>query len=80
MNLAICVPCKVQYRCEKNDVVVEIGGKLWFADRYKCPGCGHEVIPASRIGQTPLADLYENPAKYALIRNGHGMTPEIEIP
>lgn len=49
MPKTICVKCQIEYKPEKNGVVVEemasFGSyKLWSADLWKCPKCGHEII------------------------------------
>jgi len=47
---AVCVPCSVVYRCEKNEVSVEEidpdGGpfRVRSGDLWKCPGCGHQIV------------------------------------
>ena len=49
-RLPICVSCRVRYRAEKNDVVVNdpssggFPGTYWMADRLECPGCQHQII------------------------------------
>jgi hypothetical protein len=45
----LCVKCQVEYRPEKNDVVVEeiaaFGSyKLWCADLWKCPICHNQIV------------------------------------
>jgi hypothetical protein len=50
-------------RIKQNGVAVEeqteVGEpyKLWDADKYRCPECGHEVI--SGFGREPLAVHYQ---------------------
>ena len=50
MPRPICVNCQIEYRPEKNGVIVEemaagIGSyKIWHADLWKCPVCGHLII------------------------------------
>lgn len=49
MPYPVCIPCKRQYKCDKVGVYfVESTGRepyrMWAADRYKCPGCGHEIL------------------------------------
>lgn len=50
MPRPICVRCRVEFRCEKNGVVVndpEANGfpaSYWKADRYGCPCCGALII------------------------------------
>jgi len=50
MSKPICVECKVEYSCEKNEVLVndpavgEFPATYWRADRWICPGCNHQVI------------------------------------
>jgi hypothetical protein len=63
---AVCPTCQLSYRCHRGGVdVVEVIGreqkpyKLWQADLYKCPGCGHEIVTA--FGEGPFAtDWQEN--------------------
>ncbi len=78
MLRTICVPCQVEYRCEKNEVAVEQTAsgepyKLWSTDKWKCPGCGHEVIPAPRPSQKPMAEHFEG--KYKNLRAAY--PPEV---
>ena len=46
----ICVECRVEYSCEKNEVLVndpavgQFSATYWYGDRWKCPGCNHQVI------------------------------------
>lgn len=62
----ICVPCQREYRCEKNGVTVEEtmnGGepyRLWQTDKWKCPGCSHEIIAATPPNQRALAEHFED--------------------
>ena len=50
MSRPICVECRVEYSCDKNEVLVNdpaVGGfpaTYWYADRWKCPGCKHKII------------------------------------
>ena len=59
----VCVPCNRFMRIEKNGVTVEeqteVGEsyKLWDADLYRCPECGHEIV--SGFGHVPLAEHYQ---------------------
>lgn len=53
----ICTACEQVYRCHKSGInVIEVIGaeqrpyKLWKADLYKCPGCGHEIVTAFGMG------------------------------
>ena len=42
----ICVPCTVEMRCEKNEVVVADPepSTYRYGDMYECPGCGVRVV------------------------------------
>ena len=46
----ICVKCKKEYQCKKNEQLVNdkaVGGfpaTYWSGDLWKCPQCGHEVV------------------------------------
>ena len=50
MSRPICVECRVEYSCDKNEVLVndpavgEFPATYWYADRWICPGCNHQVI------------------------------------
>ena len=71
----VCMNCKKFYRPEKNGVLVEeqmpmgprgqetwVPYKLWMADLYKCPGCGHEAVGGFSLGG-PIREHYH--ADYA---------------
>jgi len=44
----VCVKCRVQMRCARNSFPVFYGGcdptAYSSGDRYRCPGCGTEVV------------------------------------
>ena len=69
----VCVACNRFMRIEKNGVTVEelmddgSPYKLWDADKYKCPSCGHEVI--SGFGRQPIAEHYQE--NYAQTREAY---------
>ena len=50
MSRPICVKCRVEYSCDKNEVLISdpavegFSATYWYADRWKCPGCDHQVI------------------------------------
>ena len=50
MGKPICVGCRVEYRCDKNEVWVNdpksgnFPATYWSADRWVCPGCFHMLI------------------------------------
>ena len=51
MRPYVCVPCGREMKCEKNGVVAlektsEKGEpyKIFLYDKWKCPGCDHEVL------------------------------------
>ena len=62
MIAKICVPCRIEMRCEKNDVVLEVVyedatlNELFSADLWMCPTCMHTVVdgianlPFSHVG------------------------------
>lgn len=59
----VCIPCQKEYRIDKNGVyVIETFGhppkpyKIWSADRWICPSCGHQLL--SGFGQGPLAEHF----------------------
>jgi hypothetical protein len=64
----VCVPCKAEYWCIKNEATVEqtAGGrpyKLWSGDLWQCPGCDHKLVIgfASRpLAESHQTDLYES--------------------
>jgi hypothetical protein len=63
----VCVACQIEMRCEKNGVgIVEMihvdGGsaepyRLWSADRWRCPGCGQQMVVG--YGREPMAEQYQ---------------------
>lgn len=63
----VCLPCRLFYRAKKTGINIEEGRpvgdgtwapyKLFKADLYACPGCGHEVV--SGFGRGPIAEHYE---------------------
>lgn len=46
----ICIPCKVEMRCERNDQLVNdpqadnFPSTYWSGDQYRCPACGHAIV------------------------------------
>ncbi len=41
----VCVQCREQMRCDKNEVGVNFGhGHVYPGDRFKCYGCGAMII------------------------------------
>lgn len=46
----ICVPCRKEMQCEAIGVTIndpehgDLESTFWSADRFKCPGCGSEII------------------------------------
>ena len=65
MSKIVCVKCEVELYPECNDtVVIETAKcldnkpyKLWFADIWKCPKCGMEVVCG--FGNGPIAEHYQ---------------------
>ena len=56
----ICVKCEVGFKTERNGVIVaelfqndSAIYRLWMADLFKCPKCGHEAI--LRFADKPFA-------------------------
>jgi hypothetical protein len=49
----VCVECRCEMRCEKNDVRVLIRGEIWSGDLWECPHCGRHVVAG--FGARPLA-------------------------
>jgi hypothetical protein len=74
----ICIPCRVEMRCAKNNRLVrdpEVGGfpsTYWLGDEWLCPGCGARIVmgqgkalashPGPGYGE-PLEFRYELPAE-----------------
>jgi hypothetical protein len=59
MPRPVCVKCEVEYRVAKNEVLVEerygfAQYRLWFADLWRCPKCGHKLIVG--FGRTPYGE------------------------
>jgi|GEM_PF-4696589 len=66
MSIPICVACRIEYSCDKNDVLVndpEVEGfpaTYWYADRWKCPGCNHQVIVGRGKSLSPTVGVADN--------------------
>ena len=64
MGRPICVNCKQEYQCKKNDQVVNdkavAGGvfpeTFWLGDLWQCPACKHQVVTGrgKSVGLSPL--------------------------
>lgn len=64
MPKQICVKCSVEFKIEKNSVmVVEMFSdppqpyKIWSADMWKCPTCGAEIIAG--FGHQAVAEHFQ---------------------
>lgn len=62
----ICVPCQTFFRPAKNGFefieTFSSGGeakpyKLWQGDKWRCPGCGAEIVVG--VGASPIAEHYQ---------------------
>ena len=57
----MCVTCRKQLECRKNEVVVEelgIGSRrIWEADLWECPKCGTEIIVG--FGLEPIMEHFQ---------------------
>ncbi len=76
--MKFCGACKVEMRCDKNDVPVELVAsfgsyQLWNADRWKCPQCGQTVLLTGDL-QHPVAEHFED--GYDETAGYHGQRPE----
>ena len=59
-----CVPCKTYFRPRKNDIralqTMDDAGKpykIWCADLWECPDCGHQIIAG--YGKTHISEHYQ---------------------
>ena len=64
MPAPVCVNCNVSYRVEKSGgYVIEMFSnppkpyKIWSADGWMCPGCGHKIM--NGFGRGPIAEHYQ---------------------
>lgn len=66
----VCCSCNFFYKPEKNAVAVvemrPVGTvslpeyrplRLWQADRWRCPGCGHQVVTG--FGRAPISEHHD---------------------
>ena len=50
MGRPICVNCKQEYQCKKNDQIVNdksfdgFPATFWMGDLWECPTCKHQVV------------------------------------
>lgn len=70
----VCVACRVQMRCVKTGVDVELMAadqsyQIWMADRFRCEGCGIEVI--TQFARIPVAEHFH--AGYEWLAKGVAM-------
>ena len=61
----VCAKCKVEYFVKKQGVYVvsmfsspPLPYKIYHADLWECPGCGHQIIGG--FGDGALAEHYES--------------------
>lgn len=57
----VCVGCQAEYRCAANGIAVneqcgEGMYRIWMADLWQCPGCGHSIV--SGFARAPVAHGY----------------------
>ena len=58
----ICVPCRLEMRCVKNNRVVrdpEAGGfpsTYWLGDEYECPDCGARIVTGFGAAMSLVVD------------------------
>ena len=68
-HMPVCVACRRELRPEKNGVAVldtvrGEGYELWAADKWKCPGCGIEVIGG--FGHGPVVSHFDDHFSYSV--------------
>lgn len=80
MITKVCVSCRIEMRCEKNDVVLEVVyedatlNELFSADLWQCQTCNRQVVDG--IAHLPFSDracgeaMY-NRLKQSMIAAGH---------
>ena len=56
MPRMVCVRDGVEFRVIKNEVVLAQPNALWYADLWKCPACGTEVVAG--VGQEPFFEAW----------------------
>lgn len=72
MPQPICVPCKVEMVCDKNEAYVhdppsgQFPATYWSGDRYRCPKCGHQIIAGIASKGVMVDDLRPEDAEEAL--------------
>lgn len=63
MPAPICVKCRVQFRCQKNDAMVNdvsagnFPSSYWMGDLFECPVCHTEIVTG--FGRPMSAELWE---------------------
>lgn len=65
MPMMLCVKCKKELRCKKNEVIVrETRGysgnfcALWYGDLWECPVCHFKIIAG--FGANPIVEPWES--------------------
>ena len=62
MGRPICVNCKQEYQCKKNEQVVNdkaagvFPATFWIGDLWECTKCGHQIVTGrgKSLGLTPF--------------------------
>ena len=62
MPKMICVPCEIELKPAVNGaLIIEHAAfgpyKLWYADVWKCPNCGHHTVAG--FAHSPLMEHFE---------------------
>lgn len=65
----VCVKCKVEFQPEKNgvglvDYAQDRPYKIWDADKWRCPGCGYEIVVG--FAERPIAIHHEEHFKQTI--------------
>lgn len=72
--MLVCVTCRREMRCERNGVGVDFGGgHVYPGDRFRCPGCGAQVIrtnagPSHDPGYIGQSEYLKMPAPKARVQ------------
>ena len=65
-RLPVCVPCKREMRCKKNDYLVSDADAsyVWAGDMFECEGCKTQVV----VGWASKPVAWEHDDMFAIYR------------
>ena len=68
--MIVCVECRREMSCDRNSVGANFGnGRVYPADRFKCPECGKMILSTNRIASFDPDLTYQD--EYLTMKEGN---------